>query len=228
MAGGHDRPGEGELIVNSLTLLHIAKRDLGLDEDDYRSVLERATGKHSARDLDAAELDRALAEFKRLGFKQSSKGVRKRLKGRFAKKLQALWIAGWNLGVVKNRDDRSLLAFVKRQTGLDHTRFLHHAEDAARAIEALKAWLAREAGVDWSVEPDAPPHTRLAGYRIARAQYEIFGPDAMPAMKRYQFISAVGLVTGKDTRQLPAEADWIAVMNAFGKRVREAKKARTA
>ncbi len=68
---------------------------------------------------------------------------RHKLTGKYAKKLQALWIAAWNLGIARDRDDKALLAFVKRQTGIDHTRFLVYADDAKRAIEALKGWINR-------------------------------------------------------------------------------------
>ena len=51
--------------------------------------------------------------------------------------------------MVRIRTDAALLGFVERQTGLSHTRFLVGAHYASRAIDALKAWLGREAGVVW-------------------------------------------------------------------------------
>lgn len=141
-------------MSKSIAAIHVARKELGLDDETYRAALVQVTGKSSSADMSEAERQKVLERFRQQGFKGYSKGARKPLEGRFAKKLQALWIAGYNLGLVKDRDDRALLAFVKRQTGIDHVRFLRHADDAAKAIEALKAWLARAGGVDWHAFTD--------------------------------------------------------------------------
>ncbi|MBB4302327.1 phage gp16-like protein [Rhodobium orientis] len=136
----------------SLAQIHIAKKDLGLEDDDYRAVLERVTGKTSSAVMTPGERGRVLDEFRRLGWTPQQK--RKGLDGPFAKKVQALWIAGWNLGLIRDRRDSALIAFVKRQTGIDHTRWLVDSGDAAKVIEALKGWLAREGGVEWTKHSD--------------------------------------------------------------------------
>ncbi|MGC8201033.1 phage protein GemA/Gp16 family protein, partial [Salmonella enterica] len=69
------------------------------------------------REMTPADKERVVAELRRLGFRHVN---RRDLDGPYAKKLQALWIAAWNLGLTRSRDDKALLAFVKRQTGLDH------------------------------------------------------------------------------------------------------------
>jgi hypothetical protein len=51
--------------------------------------------------------------------------------------------------VVEAREDTALVAFVRRQTGIDHLNWVRDAADAQKVIEALKAWLTREAGVHW-------------------------------------------------------------------------------
>jgi hypothetical protein len=147
-----------------------------------------------------AERQAVLDVLRRQGFRPSVGGARRRLDGRFAKKLQALWIGAWNLGLVRNPDDRALLAFVRRQTGIDHVRFLHYATDAARAIEALKGWMAREAEVEWSVEKDAPDFTQQPGCRIAKAQFAILKGvmRRSPSSTRWGIGSAV-----------PSVAEWL-------------------
>lgn len=205
--------------MNTLALLHVAKRDLGLDEDSYRAVLNRVTGKTSSRDMNASERDAVFAEFRRLGFRPASRSSRTRLEGRYAAKLQALWIAGWNLCVVTNRNDAALLAFVKRQTGVDHTRFLHHADDAAKAIEALKGWLAREAGVDWSDGGHRPAYAGRESFKIAWAQWEMLEPDGNI---RGFWEQVRAIAPGIDWNAC-RERDWQPVMNAFGERLRKAK-----
>ncbi len=63
-----------------------------------------------------AERAQVLAIFRNEGFKPINRQPSKALSGKYAKKLQALWIAGYNLGVFRDRRDSALLAFVKRQT----------------------------------------------------------------------------------------------------------------
>lgn len=138
----------------ALKLIHVAKRELGLQDDDYRAILRRETGKESSKDMTAAEHRKVIEAMKQRGFKVRSRGGHKQLEGRYAPKLQALWISAWNLGLVRNRHDKALIAFVKRQTGIDHVRFVRDPEDANKAIEALKGWMTREGGVDWPTKTE--------------------------------------------------------------------------
>lgn len=48
--------------------IKIAQKELDMDDDTYRAVLLRVTGKNSSTRLDAAELDAVLREMCRLGF----------------------------------------------------------------------------------------------------------------------------------------------------------------
>lgn len=203
--------------MTALRAIHAGVRRLELDDDLKRALYRQVTGKSSAADMTETEREAVVAELRKRGFKPASKGPRKRIEGKYAAKLQALWIAGWNLGLVRNRDDRALLAFVKRQTGIDHTRFLHHAEDAARAIEALKAWLARDVGVDWGKWKDWQPHN---GCRIAMAQCLILDP-ANGARDFWPTVCEAGGVSAPN--QFTSERDWQPVMNALGRRIRAAQ-----
>ncbi len=223
---------------SALAAIHVAKKQLGMQEDDYRAVLARVTGKRSSKDMDEAERGRVLAEFKRLGFQNktnkegpnvSSPGrasgaprlLAKKLEGKYAPKLQALWIAGWNLGIVRDRSDAALLAFVKRQTGLDHTRFLHHPQDGARAIEALKGWLARDGKVNWEKSQIRAAWEDAAGCRIAWAQWQKLY-DAMPAMRKFRFGVEIRALSGKVPEAMESR-DWVRVMNTLGERIRGTK-----
>jgi Protein of unknown function (DUF1018) len=204
--------------------LNVAKKQLGLDEDTYRDALETATGKRSVKAMSEAERLRALAHFEARGFNgrvTRRPGGDLKLTGRYAGKLQALWIAGWNLGLVRNRDDKALLAFVKRQTGIDHTRFLRDGEDAMKAIEALKAWLARE-GVAWHHGPITLPHATLSGFKIAQAQWIKLNAGEED---RVPFFESVKAISGVSPMGMTQEADWIPVMNDFGERVRASRRA---
>jgi phage gp16-like protein len=56
-----------------LSKIHIAKKDLGLDEETYRSLLKRVTGATSAKDLGPMQVVAVLAELGRLGWQPKSK-----------------------------------------------------------------------------------------------------------------------------------------------------------
>lgn len=212
--------------MTALAAMHVAKKRLGLDDDTYRDILERMTGKRSARDMSEAERRAALDEFRRLGSPlpnpspQVGGAKRRRLEGPHAKKLQALWIAGWNLGVVRERDDAAMLAFVRRQTGLDDTRFLWDAADGRAAIEALKAWLTREAGVDWAARKLWREWQNQPGFRIAQAQWRLLSAlNATPL--GLDFKGLVESTLHMSIADLRAR-EWADVMNYLGRALRAA------
>lgn len=131
--------------------IQATRRAVGLDEDAYRALLGQY-GVTSTTHLTIVSARQVIDRLKGTsnGIQPgSSRPASATVTGKYAGKLRALWISGWNLGVMRERDDHALIAFVQRQTGLQHTRFLTDPADARRAIEALKKWLAREAGVQW-------------------------------------------------------------------------------
>ncbi len=206
-------------MTSSLASLHIAKKHLALDDDTYRAKLANITGKASAKDMTEAERQTVLSVFRNEGFTAPAAKPSKVLVGRYAKKLQALWIAAYNLGLVRDRRDTALLAFVKRQTGIDHTRFLHYADDAAKAIEALKGWLRRDAGVMFG-NTNGQEWLRLDGAKVAWAQWRILHPDAS-LLARGEFDPEV-FSQSADKEQLAqlTQKDWQGVNNTFGRRIR--------
>jgi hypothetical protein len=50
-------------------LLHIAKRDLHLDEESYRQILEAVAGVESATRLDRAGFEKVMGRFQQMGFR---------------------------------------------------------------------------------------------------------------------------------------------------------------
>ncbi|MCB5204232.1 regulatory protein GemA [Neorhizobium sp. T786] len=210
-------------MTSSFAAIHVAKKQLGLDEDTYRGKLQLITGKSSTKDMSEAERQKVLTVFRNEGFTPASatrrEGGRQKLSGKFAKKLQALWIAAYNLGIVRDRDDAALETFIKRQTGIERERWLRHADDASKVIDALKGWIAREAGVDWSLLGLHPQsHLRATGYKIAAAQWAILSEN------RNGFWPAIVEIVGGSVldRHLD-DQQWIRVMNAFGERIRSRK-----
>jgi phage gp16-like protein len=211
-------------MTNSIAAIHVAKKQLGLDEDTYRAKLANITGKTSAKDMTEDQRQAVLVVFRNEGFvpAANAKGAtgRTKLAGKYAKKLQALWIAGWNLGIIHDRDDKALTAFVEGRTGIQSVRWLHHHDDADRAIGALKAWLARDGGVIWSHDDLAPHFKRAYGYKIARAQFRIM----LPGVPENDLWFIVSEITNKidGTREI-SDREWILVMNDFGERIRAGK-----
>lgn len=136
--------------------IHVLKRDAGLSELDYRDALA-GYGVASSKHLTAAEAGyfiHALDGLPKVARKPSARRPAQTATGPYAAILRALWLSAWNLGVARSRDDAALIKFVERQTKIAHTRFLRDAADAAKAIEALKAWIAREGGVRWPAKRD--------------------------------------------------------------------------
>lgn len=201
--------------------IHVGLKQLGIEGDDARDLYERQTGKRSLREMTPKQHDAVIGELRRLGFKPVLSGPRKRLEGRFATKLQALWIAGWNLGVVRERDDAALIKFIQRQTGIDHVRFLRDGDDAHKAIEAIKGWLAREGGVDWRQGNHLPDWLRRDGAKIAIAQWQILARAGEAELTIAGFRGFVA-EQAKPVDQM-LDRDWIAVMNALGEKVRRVK-----
>lgn len=140
--------------MSAVKAIYAGIRQLGIaDEDDRRDLFERITGKRRLREMTPKDKEAVLAELRRMGF-APRQGKAQALSGPYAPKLLALWLSAWNLGIVRDRRDSALIAFAKRQTGLDHVRFLRHADDAQKVISALTDWIAREAGVKWPKKRD--------------------------------------------------------------------------
>ena len=52
-----------------LSKIHIAKGQLGMDDDSYRALLRRVAGVESSKDLNSRQAGRLMVELERLGFK---------------------------------------------------------------------------------------------------------------------------------------------------------------
>lgn len=197
--------------MSALAAIQIKRRRLGLDDDDWRDIVERITGQRSTRGLNPKQTRALLDELDRLTGGRAP--TRRMLEGAFVPKIQALWISAWNLGLVASRDDRQLVAFVRRQTGIDHANWLLDNADALKVIEALKSMLARR-GVRWTFGKYEPDYVRLPGFQIARAQYALLH-DGDGSFFQWLY-DQHGLLTENMTYE-----DWIPVMNRLGRKVRQ-------
>jgi hypothetical protein len=126
----------------------------------------------------------------------------------------------WNLGEVEDRSDKALLAFVRRQTHIDHTRFLLDGAEAAKAIEALKSWATR-AGVEWSNGKFDPAWRRQAGAKIALAQWALLAQAGAVEWKGFHaFLDDHAF---RPVDRMNAK-EWQGVMNRLGEMVRRLRK----
>jgi len=147
---------------STIKLIHVAKRQLGVDDDNYRTILHAATGKTSCKDMSLPELNRAMDSFRKLGFTPTSSepkrgkklSPRTRHKQPISKtqidKIRALWITAYQEGVVSSRYEDGpggLNQFVRRMTQVDRIDWLKSPYQANKVIEGLKAML-RRAGVE--------------------------------------------------------------------------------
>lgn len=125
-----------------LAAIHVAKRDLGLDDVAYREVVNRISGGRtdSSGRLTQAERTALLEELRGRGFGRAGDRVPSR-KQLF--KIRRLWTALWNLGALAEYSPASLDAFCKRTAGVDKAMWLNPT-GANQVIEGLKAWCGRE------------------------------------------------------------------------------------
>ncbi|KZL25654.1 regulatory protein GemA [Pseudovibrio sp. Ad37] len=122
-----------------LAQIHIAKKDLALDEDSYRAVLKRVAGKSSAKDLNEAQRLRVVTEFKRLGWEPKKQGgaFRPASSKGYVRKLYALAKSLDDLGYWESPYKEVLRSFVKNRCDVDDPERLTY-DQATPLIEALK------------------------------------------------------------------------------------------
>jgi phage gp16-like protein len=161
--------------------VHLAKKELGLDDETYRAVVLRVTTRASSADCTEAQLAALLDEFKRLGWKGAKAGPSKRatslnheiMKPRAAdhpsaKKARALWISLYQLGVVREPSEQALEAFAARQLKCERLQWADQGQ-VYKLIEALKA-MAERAGWSQDLNGVRPAdHVETLKLRLANA-----------------------------------------------------------
>lgn len=141
-----------------LAMIHVAKKELGLDEDLYRAILWEVCGVESSKDLDLAGRNRLLEHFREKGFKSRMSSFvpetaplakpkrlspvsRDKAHKEQKDKIRALWIQLHRAGAVKDGSETALCSWLKKRTGIDSPEWLP-AEIAQKQIKALNSWLA--------------------------------------------------------------------------------------
>lgn len=147
---------------SELAQIHIAKKDLGMEDDAYRAMLQAVAGVESSSDLDFHGRHAVIHRMKELGWKPKRKKqygpkARRSVKEKVeflgntielersrksqGDKIRALWIEMHQQGIVKNASEAALRAYIKRMTGgeFEAPQFCDNLT-AQRVIEALKRW----------------------------------------------------------------------------------------
>lgn len=117
---------------NQLAKIHIAKKDLGLDDGDYRHFLESVTGKESAKYLTDREASNVLDEFKRRGWKVKTTKPRalkfEDLDNRDGmaspkqlRMIEAMWMTGKN---IREKTPAALRSFLQNKFQISALRFI--------------------------------------------------------------------------------------------------------
>lgn len=124
-----------------LAKVHVAKKQLALDDDTYRDVLERVTGQRSAGELDVGQLIAVLEAFRARGWESRSRSTPSSKP--HVRKMWALWGDLAREKIVTAKDTRAALrAYVLRLTGVSDPEWLS-PDQASTVIESLKQWRRR-------------------------------------------------------------------------------------
>lgn len=161
-----------------IRLIHVARRELHLDDETYRAALVAAVpGKTSCRDMSLTELETVLAAFKARGFKRRLKPVNRGIKSAsIPAKIRVIWQMMHRQGFIASGDAQALNAWVQRQTGkinggigVAQLAWLNRDTSLATAVlESLKQWHRR------CMLADLPPGKVSRGYENLCAFYQAY------------------------------------------------------
>ena len=146
------------LKQRAIVRIHVAKKQLGMSDDDYRYMLEGVTGKNSSKALSLAELQLVEQHLKKLGFKVTHRSAKRMSPQSSHKpkdqknprdKLRAMWIDMARAGIVRDESENALEAWVVRMSaklndgrGIEKVAWLSDYL-ASRLVTQLKQWQKR-------------------------------------------------------------------------------------
>ena len=132
------------LTKKQTALIHVAKKQLGLGDDDYRAVLLHEAGVESSRDLDNDGFDAVMERFRDLGFKPTATPPAYGRRAGMATPAQVAYIRSlWSEYTDGVGDDRSLGKWLQRTVKVTDLRFVSFAA-ARKAITGLRAMVEKK------------------------------------------------------------------------------------
>ncbi len=126
--------------------IHVACRELGIDEEARRDLQLRVVGKASLKDMTAVEQQRVVDALKKQGFKVTSKGRRKPAERADVRFAHVLWRLLHEHGVVTVKGAKGLNAFVRDRFGahwgavpidIDTLTDFERIRDVTEALKAM-------------------------------------------------------------------------------------------
>ena len=131
------KPKNTSLRRALLAKVHIAKKELGLDDDLYRIILSDEFGVESAKNLSNAELGQLINRFETKGWRPrtGTKSQVEALKERIGQEI-----------LYSNFTERRMRGLVRKICKVDDLRFCHDARALKRLLAALRGILDKEGG----------------------------------------------------------------------------------
>lgn len=126
-----------------IKLIHVGRRELGMDEPTYRTMLRTIGKAESTTNMAVPALMAVLERMKAAGFTIRPKnGDRPMAVNPEAKKVRALWLFLHALGEVRDPSESALAVYVKRIAKVDDLRWAR-GDKVEVLIETLKKWAMR-------------------------------------------------------------------------------------
>jgi len=203
--------------------IHVARKQMDMDPDDYRQIMLDATGKISMKDCSDADLGKLLDRLKAKGFRPIPR--KKVAQHPMARKARAMWISLYHLGVVHNQAEDALEAFACQQLKCERMVWARQSDSekligALRSMAERNGWLQHCRVTGKRLSPDAL-QSSLCHVILAKLKEAGIAPvewDLATAMWRL-----CGIENARE-RGWSAE-DYHALAAALGKKLREHKSA---
>lgn len=137
--------------------IHIAKTQLKMDEETYRTFLTNTVKKGSCSDMTISELHIVVSALLKRGLNRSGKrrigSSSEKVRSNIVKKIRAKWLEMHTEGIVRNSSEDALNTYVSkiaRNREGHPIPFVTWLDDgqATRVLESLKKWQQRERGVN--------------------------------------------------------------------------------
>lgn len=159
-----------------LGMTQIARKQLGMNEDEYRAFLQGSIGKTTLKGSSSKEQWRVIEAFKALGWQPASVHKGKPLeKDPQARLIRHLWLTMADLGIVRERSEKALNTYVRRITGCGLDKAT--TKQCQLVIETLKKWLDRIPDIEIQKQclvvlrgADSAPQT-IGSSVVTEAQY---------------------------------------------------------
>lgn len=127
-----------------LAVLHVAKKQLGLSDEEYRDILNNFAGVTSAKDLAEHGFEAVMFHFAKLGFKSDWNAKNLGYRSGMASPRQIAMIRKlWALFTNGQGDDASLGKWLEGKFKVSAIRFLDN-QSAHKAVGALKRMTANK------------------------------------------------------------------------------------